>query len=150
VLSRGEVPVAEDDGPFAVERNVALTIPIADRDDWHTAARILSEEVARISASEEAATAVAAMIHRYPVPRTEVESRVFASATDNYLELSGRFVVPVRSSRRAKDELTRRVSRSGGSVRSPSGSVAFQGGRLTDRRRNSTSVLLSSATRFVS
>jgi small-conductance mechanosensitive channel len=86
-----------------------ITIPIAYRDDWHTADQIISEEVARISASEGAAAAIAAMIRRYPVPRTEVEPRVFASATDNYLRLSGRFVVPVRSSRRTKDELTRRV-----------------------------------------
>ncbi len=46
---------------------------------------------------------------RYPVARTEVESRVFVRATDNWNELSARFIVPVRSARVAKDELTRRV-----------------------------------------
>ena len=34
---------------------------------------------------------------------------MFAQATDNYLELAARFVVPVRQSRIAKDEMTRRV-----------------------------------------
>lgn len=49
------------------------------------------------------------MIHRYPVARTEVEPRVFVNATDNYLEISARFVVPVRRSRWVRDELTRRI-----------------------------------------
>ena len=49
------------------------------------------------------------MVERYPLARTEVESRVFVRATDNYLELAARFVVPVRRARWVKDELTRRV-----------------------------------------
>lgn len=46
------------------------------------------------------------MARRYPVPRAEVEPRVYAMATDNYLELSARFVVPVRTARTVKDGLT--------------------------------------------
>jgi len=49
------------------------------------------------------------MSQRYPVPRTEVEPRVFVSATDNWMQLAARFVVPVRTSRTAKNELTRRM-----------------------------------------
>jgi small-conductance mechanosensitive channel len=49
------------------------------------------------------------MSQRYPVPRNEVEPRVFVSATDNWMQLAARFVVPVRTSRTAKNELTRRM-----------------------------------------
>ncbi len=86
-----------------------VTIPIAYRDDWRTAEAILTEEVVRISTSKEAAAAIADMVNRYPLARLEVESRVFIHATDNYLELAARFVVPVRSARLATDEFTRRV-----------------------------------------
>jgi small-conductance mechanosensitive channel len=65
-----------------------VTFPIAYRDDWRAAETILNEEVARISASEDARLAIAEMVRRYPVARTEVGSRVFISATDNYLELA--------------------------------------------------------------
>ena len=84
-------------------------IPIDYRDDWHSAERIMTEEAQRISSSAEAEQAIARMIQRYPLARTEVESRVFVNATDNYLELAARFVVPVRRARSVKDELTRRV-----------------------------------------
>ncbi len=86
-----------------------LTLPIAHGSNWQAAERILFEEARRISASEGARQAIDQMANRYPVPRTEVEPRVFARATDNYLELAARFVVPVRTARSAKDDLTRRV-----------------------------------------
>lgn len=86
-----------------------VTIPIAYREDWRTAERILNEEVARISALEGAELAITEMVKRYPVARTEVEPRVFIRATDNYLELAARLVVPVRTARWATDSLTRRV-----------------------------------------
>jgi hypothetical protein len=50
------------------------------------------------------------MARRYPVPRTELEPRVFVRSTDDWIELSARFVVPVRAARVVKDELTRRVT----------------------------------------
>lgn len=86
-----------------------VTIPIDYRDDWHRAERIMTEEAQRVSSSTEAEQAIAHMVERYPLARTEVESRVFIKATDNYLELAARFVVPVRRARWVKDELTRRV-----------------------------------------
>ncbi len=49
------------------------------------------------------------MRQRYPVGRAEVEPRVFVRATDNWVELSARFVVPVRAARSVKDQMTRRV-----------------------------------------
>ncbi|HWH06462.1 MAG TPA: hypothetical protein VNT23_08505, partial [Gaiellaceae bacterium] len=60
--------------------------------------------------TEDAERAIAEMRSRYPVPRTELEPRVFMRVTDNWVELSARFVVPVRRARSVKDALTRRIS----------------------------------------
>lgn len=86
-----------------------VAIPVAYRDDWQLAEQIMDEEAVEVSAATEAEQAIAEMLSHYPVARTEIEPRVFVSATDNYLELSARFVVPVRTSRQMKDHFTRRV-----------------------------------------
>jgi small-conductance mechanosensitive channel len=86
-----------------------LTVPVPHGSDWEQAERILSDEARRVSDSEGARRAIDDIARSYPVPRAEVEPRVFTRATDNYLELSARFVVPVRTARSAKDDLTRRV-----------------------------------------
>ncbi len=86
-----------------------LTLPVPYDADWRQAEDILRDEVDRASASEGARAAIDAMMSRYPIARTEVEPRVFVRATDNWNELSARFIVPVRSARLVKDRLTRRV-----------------------------------------
>ncbi|GAA3939745.1 hypothetical protein Aau02nite_48790 [Amorphoplanes auranticolor] len=86
-----------------------LTITISYRDDWRLAETILREEAQRTSASQGAQQAITQMRRRYPVGRTEVEPRVFVRATDNWIELSARFVVPVREARAVKDIVTRTV-----------------------------------------
>ena len=86
-----------------------LTVPIAYRSDWHEAERIIKEEAVRASASEGARAAISAMERRYPIPHAEIEPRVFVRATDNWMELSARFVVPVREARTAKDAMMRRI-----------------------------------------
>src|SRR4051794_13763968 len=86
-----------------------LTIPIAYRSDWHEAEQIIKEEAERASASEGARSAITAMERRYPIPHAEVAPRVFVRATDNWMELSARFVVPVRQARTAKDAMMRRI-----------------------------------------
>jgi len=86
-----------------------LTMPIAYRSDWHEAERIIKEEALLASASEGARAAISAMERRYPIPHAEVEPRVFVRATDNWMELSARFIVPVREARTAKDAMMRRI-----------------------------------------
>ena len=86
-----------------------LTLPVPYDADWRLAERILREEAERASSSSGARQAIDSMRQRYPVGRAEVEPRVFVRATDNWVELSARFVVPVRSARSVKDEVTRRV-----------------------------------------
>ena len=87
-----------------------LTIPVRHDGNWHEAETILQEEAARASSSEGADQAMDAMVDRYPVGRAEVEPRVFVRSTDNYMELSARFVVPVRTARSVTDDMTRRVT----------------------------------------
>ena len=107
-----------------------VAIPVAYRDDWQQAERIMSEEAVRVSAAAEAEQAISEMLHRYPVARTEIEPRVFVRATDNYLELSARLVVPVRTSRQVKDDFTRRVlerlTKGGIAVASPTQDVTVR------------------------
>jgi small-conductance mechanosensitive channel len=86
-----------------------LTLPVPHDADWRAAETIMQDEAVRASSSAGAQQAMRAMTRRYPVPATEVEPRVFLRATDNWMELSARFVVPVRTARSVKDELTRRV-----------------------------------------
>lgn len=86
-----------------------LTVPVPYDADRDTAERILREEVEQISASAGAQEAIAAMTARYPIARSDVEPRVFVRATDSWQELAARFVLPVRSARRIKDGVTRRV-----------------------------------------
>jgi len=86
-----------------------LTVPISYRSDWHEAETIITEEAVGASASEGAKAAISAMERRYPIPHAEVEPRVFVRATDNWMELSARFVVPVRQARTAKDAMIRRI-----------------------------------------
>ncbi len=86
-----------------------LTVPVPYDDDWQRAEQILREEAERASSSADARRAMEEVRRRYPVGRAEVEPRVFVRATDNWIELAARFVVPVRNARAVKDEMTRRV-----------------------------------------
>ncbi|MEZ5411117.1 MAG: mechanosensitive ion channel [Acidimicrobiales bacterium] len=86
-----------------------LVIPIAYDQDWRQAEQLLSVAVSEVSAREDARRAVEQMRRSYPIPPTDLEPRVFVRATDNWIELAARFVVPVRAARGAKDEVSRRV-----------------------------------------
>jgi small-conductance mechanosensitive channel len=86
-----------------------LMFPIGHDEDWQLAESIIAEEAERVSATDDAHHAMEVMRQRYPVPKSELEPRVYATATDNYMELAARFVVPVRQARLTTNELTRRV-----------------------------------------
>jgi small-conductance mechanosensitive channel len=86
-----------------------VTFPISYRDDWRRAEEIIRDAAIEISKTAEAQEAIEEMRRRYPIPISDLEPRVFVNATDNYMELAARFVVAVRTSRVATDELTRLV-----------------------------------------
>jgi small-conductance mechanosensitive channel len=86
-----------------------LSLPVPHDVDWQRAEQIMLEEARRVSRAEGAQAAMRQMTRRYPVPITEVQPRVFVRATDNWIELTARFVVPLRTARSVKDQMTRRV-----------------------------------------
>ena len=86
-----------------------FTVPVSYDQDWERASAVMQEETDRVAATEAAADAVARMRRKFPVPAADLTSRVFATPTDNYMELTVRFVVPVRTARSAKDGLARRI-----------------------------------------
>jgi len=85
-----------------------ISFPIPHHDDWELADTIVREEIATTH-TPEAEEAMRHMTERYPVPRADVEPRTFVRATDNWIEVSGRFLVPVRTARVVKDAVTRKV-----------------------------------------
>ncbi len=85
-----------------------LEVAIPHHGDWAAASSILERE-ARQSASEGALQAMDDVRRRFPVPAAEVEPRVFASADTDFMRLAVRFVVPIRSARSVKDDVTRRI-----------------------------------------
>lgn len=86
-----------------------LSVGISYRSDWQLAERILAEEAASVSRSVGPQDAMRTMSRRYPVPRAEIEPRVFVRNTDNWVELSARFVVSARTARTTKDAMSRRI-----------------------------------------
>ena len=101
-------PVYNYSGNFDfVWEEVMLTIPYWD--DWRRASAIMTEEAQSIDASADAQHALEQMGERFPIAHTDVQPQVFLKATDNYLELAARIVVPVREARMYNDRYTRRV-----------------------------------------
>ncbi len=86
-----------------------IEVAIPHHADWRGASRVLEEEARRQASAEGAREAMDAVRQRFPVPDTEVEPRVFASADETYMRLAVRFVVPIRSARSVKDDITRRI-----------------------------------------
>jgi len=86
-----------------------LRIPVPYRADWRRAEQIVLEEAQRVSATEGAQDAIDAMMTRFPMPKQELDPRVYIQLTDNWVELAARFVIPVRRSRTVRDELSRAI-----------------------------------------
>ena len=86
-----------------------VTFPIGHDADWRRAEEIIRDAAIEVSRTHEAREAVDEMRRHYPIPIADLEPRVFVRATDNYMELAARFVIEVRTSRVATDELTRIV-----------------------------------------
>lgn len=86
-----------------------LVVPVPYEEDWSRAESVLTDAVREVSAKRDAQDAIERMRRTYPIPAADLEPRVFVRATDNWIELAARFVVPVRTARGAKDEITRHV-----------------------------------------
>jgi small-conductance mechanosensitive channel len=89
-----------------------IRLPISYKDDRARAERILLEAAERHTATsvEEASVAFEGLRERYRMVReSELRPRVFYRLTDNWLELSLRFVVAPDGARSTKDAMSRDI-----------------------------------------
>ncbi len=86
-----------------------MTIPITCKADRGRAGRILPEAACRHGKDPEAMAADAKtdLQRRFSIEQIDFEPRVFFRITDNWLELTVRFIVGTHSIRIAKDAMSR-------------------------------------------
>jgi small-conductance mechanosensitive channel len=86
-----------------------ITLPITYESDWQRAAELILEHgqtyTEELQADAEAK--LSRMIDRYPLKETKVEPTVYVAMTDNWIELTLRFVVDAQERRRVKGQLYR-------------------------------------------
>ena len=86
-----------------------ITLPISYESDWQRAAELMLEHgqtyTAELQADAEAK--LNKMIDRYPLKDTKVEPTLYLAMTDNWIEMTLRFVVDAQERRRVKDEMHR-------------------------------------------
>jgi small-conductance mechanosensitive channel len=94
--------------PFLWEE---MTIPISYKDDRHTAERVLLEAADRntVKIAELGEPIVHELERRYVMKRSEMNPRVFMRMTDNWLELTVRFIARDHGVRNLKDAMTRDI-----------------------------------------
>lgn len=90
-----------------------ISIPVAYGTDWEKGRDVLLGEVEEATRGfrEDSGEALAEMSRRYLVGKSEVEPQVFVKLTDNWVELSARFLIPTRSSRSLKSGISESVLR---------------------------------------
>jgi len=86
-----------------------ITLPITYESDWQCAAEIMlahgQKYTEELQADAEAK--LSRMIDRYPLKDTKVEPTLYLAMTDNWIEMTLRFVVDAQERRRVKDQLHR-------------------------------------------
>ncbi len=90
-----------------------ITVPLKYATDWERGRASLLEEVEDATRPfwEASAGALAHMARRYLVHESEMAPHAFVELTDNWVELTARFVIPVRSARRIKSDISENVLR---------------------------------------
>ena len=88
-----------------------ITLPITYESDWQGAAELMLEQ-GQMYTKELQADAegkLNRMIDRYPLKDTKVEPTIYVAMTDNWVELTLRFLVDAQERRRVKDQLHREL-----------------------------------------
>jgi small-conductance mechanosensitive channel len=88
-----------------------ITVPVSYRDDWHVVERILLETAGRhtTKVSELGEPALAELERRYVMRRADVRPKVYVRMTDNWVELTVRFLCEDHGVREVKDAMTRDI-----------------------------------------
>jgi small-conductance mechanosensitive channel len=88
-----------------------ITLPVTYESDWQRAAELMLEHgqtyTAELQADAEAK--LSRMIDRYPLKDTKVEPTLYLAMTDNWIELTLRFLVDAQERRGVKDRLHREL-----------------------------------------
>jgi small-conductance mechanosensitive channel len=88
-----------------------MTIPVSYKDDYAVVERILLDAARdhTVKIAELSEEAVAELERRYVVRRPDLEPRVYLRMTDNWVELTARFIVEDHGIRDVKDAMTRQI-----------------------------------------
>jgi small-conductance mechanosensitive channel len=86
-----------------------ITLPITYESDWQRAAELMLEQgqtyTAELQADAEAK--LSRLVDLYPLKELKVEPTLYLAMTDNWVEITLRFVVDAQERRRVKDRLHR-------------------------------------------
>ncbi len=90
-----------------------MSIPVTFRSDWQLAMTIISEEISRFQSriQAEAAETLELMRRSFYLPQSEAKPGVYVRFTDNWIEISVRYLVPSRERRMASSELSQAILR---------------------------------------
>src|SRR4051794_6848825 len=88
-----------------------MSIPISYKDDRVRAEQIILAAAERhtVRTTELGEAALAQLRDRYSVGATDVRPRVFMRITDNWVELTVRFIVQTAGTRLVKDAMSREI-----------------------------------------
>ncbi len=88
-----------------------IVLPVPYTDDWRRAIELILAEAEEHSAEfqQPAQAAFASLARRYPISTTEVEPTVFLRMTDNWIEITLRYVVDTRRRRPVQVALVRDI-----------------------------------------
>jgi hypothetical protein len=88
-----------------------MSIPISYNDDWRVIERMLMDVVERhtIKITDLGEEAIKALEKRYVMQRSDMKPRVFLRMTDNWIELTVRFLAEDHGVRDLKDAIGREM-----------------------------------------
>ncbi len=88
-----------------------ITIPITYDSDWRRAGETILEHGQEYSAcfQDQAQSELSGMMQRYPLHDTSVEPMLYVVMTDNWIEMTMRYVVDARERRTVKGQLHREL-----------------------------------------
>ena len=84
-----------------------ITIPVTYTSDWQRTAEIMLEhgQTHTENLHADAQAKLSKMIDRYPLKRTQVEPTIYLAMTDNWIEMTLRYVVDAQERRKIKGQL---------------------------------------------
>ena len=88
-----------------------IMIPVTYNDDWQRAADIMLEHGNKYTAElqEDAEAKLEKLVDRFPLKQTKVEPAIYFVMTDNWIEITLRFVVDAQERRMVKANLYREL-----------------------------------------